>query len=163
MDSGGYTKFPNDLFDWLLAKTPELSKREIVVLLAVIRNTIGWNRSESLMSCRFISKATGLDHGNVSKAVHQLEESGLLLVDRSSGTAVISLNAKGVVKSTTGCCQNDNRGVVKPTTEALSNQQQERCQIDNKEIKIKDILNTNKKAQEGTCEQSEPDLFSLVH
>jgi hypothetical protein len=70
---------------------------------------------------------------------------------------------KGVVKSTTGCCQNDNRGVVKPTTEALSNQQQERCQIDNKEIKIKDILNTNKKAQEETCEQSEPDLFSLVH
>jgi len=127
----GYTKFPNSLFDWLLAKSPELSKREIVILLAVIRNTIGWNRKKSQMSCRFLQSQTGMDASNVNKAIHSLAERSFISVDRSGVTATVELH-DSVVESTTAvwlnqpqqCGQINHGSVVKPTTEPWSNQPQ---------------------------------------
>lgn len=89
MDDGTYTKIPNALMDWLISSG--LSKREFVVVLAVIRNTLGWHRQSSVLSCRFIATATGLKPGHVSEAIKGLEERGILLVDRTKMTAVISL------------------------------------------------------------------------
>lgn len=135
MNDEKFTRFPNELFDWLLARSNDLSKREIVVILAVIRNTIGWRREECRLSCRFIAKATNLDPANVSKAIHELEKKELLLVDRSTGTAVISFN-HAVVKLTTA--------VVETTTPVLLNQPQDSGQIDNASV-VK--LTTNKESE----------------
>lgn len=135
----GYTKFPNELLDWLLAKSSVLSKREIVVFLAIVRNTIGWRKDSSVMSCRFIAKATGLDPANVSKAIKLLEELGAIIVDRSTGTTTVKLDWEQTVR----CCQIDNGGVVKSTTGVLSNQPRNRGQIDHKQIKERQIKEKN--------------------
>jgi phage replication O-like protein O len=131
----GYTKLPNSLFDWLLAKSPELSKREIVIMLAVIRNTIGWNRERSQMSCRYIENQTGMAPGHVSSTLKQLEEKGLLIIDRSKQTAVISINPNAVTKLVTSqtevlpdrsheCYQTGNGSVTKLVTEVLPDRSQ---------------------------------------
>lgn len=136
----GYTKFPNELLDWLLAKSSVLSKREIVVFLAIVRNTIGWRRDSAAMSCRFIAGATGLDPANVSKAIKLLEEIGAITVDRSAGIAMVKLDWEQTVR----CCQIDNGGVVKSTTGVLSNQPRKRGQIDHKQIQEKHVKENNK-------------------
>lgn len=166
MSDSGYTRFPNELFDLLLAKSSELSKREIVILLAIIRNTNGWNREKSQLSCRFIANATGIDHANVSKAIKNLEREGIILVDRSGLTAVISISQvwsnQPQVKSE--CGQIDNSSVVELTTEVLLNQPQKCGQIDNKQIHTKDILNTKTNTEAVPVLPDErADIFSLVH
>ena len=112
MMEAGYTKFPNELMDWLLAKSSVLSKREIVVFLAIVRNTIGWRRDSSVMSCRFIAGATGLDPANVSKAIKLLEELGAIIVDRSAGTTTVKLDWEQTLR----CCQIDNSSPTIPFT-----------------------------------------------
>lgn len=152
-----YTKFPNELLDWLLAKSPELTKREIVVLLAIIRNTIGWHREECRLSCRFLEKATGLDHSNANKTIKSLEDKGLIKVDRDVGISIVSLDVQGVVKTTTG-------GVVDLTTGVWSNQPRGCGQIDHKQINSKENIKEKKETSDEDAIKvpHEPDIFDLV-
>lgn len=91
MTDSGYTKFPNLLMDWLLARSADFTKRELVLLLVVVRNTIGWNRQKAQLSCRFVANATGMKPGHVSETIAELEKKGIIIVDRSKLTTVISL------------------------------------------------------------------------
>jgi phage replication O-like protein O len=133
MSEAGYTKLSNLLFDGLLAKSASFSKREMVVLLAVIRFTIGWNREEAKLSCRFIAEATGLKAGHVSETVNALAEQGFISIDRSRSTTVIKLNVdslSSVPKSGTV----DVQSVPESVTVVFPNQEQKCSQIRNESV-----------------------------
>ena len=154
----GYTKLPNSLFDWLLAKSPELSKREIVILLAIIRNTIGWNKESSRMSCRFIENQTGLKPGHVSETIRALEEKGLILVDRSKQTAIIGINPAAIVSvPETGTV--DEPSVPELGTEVFPNQEQKCSRIGNESVPE---LGTNKDRKDNINTKAEPSIFDQL-
>jgi len=151
----GYTKLPNSLFDWLLAKSPELSKREIVILLAIIRNTIGWHKESSRMSCRFIENQTGIAAGHVSVTLKLLEQKGLVLIDRSKQTAVISINPAAVTESVTVSVTES----VTLDAEVLPNRSQECYQISNGSVTE---LVTNKERKDNINIKAEPSIFDQL-
>ena len=92
IDTGaGFVALPNDYFDWLLLQSTVLTKRELAVLLAVIRNTIGYNRFTSRMSCRFIQKSTGIKASHVQETLTTLESKGYILIDKTSNTSAVTL------------------------------------------------------------------------
>lgn len=147
-----YTKFPNLLFDWLLAKSSSLSKRELVVMLAVIRNTIGWHREKAELSCRYIANATGIAPSHISMTVKELASKGLILIDRSKMTTIISLNPDAIASDssvtesvtvtetvTPKCDQIGNTSVTETVTQVLLNQSHKCDQIGNKQIKEKKL------------------------
>jgi len=146
-----YTKFPNDLLDWLLAKSSELSKREIVILLAIVRNTIGWNKQKSQMSCRFITKQTGIAAGHVSDTLKQLEQKDLIILDRSKGTTIASINLAAILN-----------GVTDSVTGALPVREQECYQFGNegvtdsvsKVLPIREQINTERQIKENNKDTS---------
>lgn len=134
----GYTRLANELLDALIGAG--LTARQWAVVMAIIRKTYGFNKISDEIGLSQLVAMTGLDKGNLSKTVHELEAAKV--INRSAGTHGHSLgiNKKHkqwgvvksttpvvktttVVKSTTGGCQNDNEGVVKSTTLGLSKQQ----------------------------------------
>jgi len=68
--SPNHTQTPNDLFDIYL---PELGFGELKVLLAIIRQTLGYHRKRSKLSLTFLEKATGLSRSAVQRACDKLE------------------------------------------------------------------------------------------
>lgn len=90
-----FTRFSHPLMDWLLLRSTELTKRELVVFLAVVRNTLGRNQKIAEMSCRYIQNATGISPSNVLNAVRGLQEKGFIEVSGEGGTTHIALG-KGV-------------------------------------------------------------------
>jgi phage replication O-like protein O len=91
VESTGYTKVPNCLLDFLIS-APGLGKRDLVLMLAIVRNTIGWNRPASSMSCRFLAEQTGMRHSHVSETLRSLEGRFWVVIDRSKRTAIVSLH-----------------------------------------------------------------------
>ena len=92
IDTGaGFVALPNDYFDWLLLQSTVLTKRELAVLLAVIRNTIGYRRLTSRMSCRFIQKSTGIKASHVQETLTNLENKKYISIDKTSNTSVVTL------------------------------------------------------------------------
>lgn len=157
MDSG-YTKFPNLLFDWLLAMTPNLSKREITVLLSVIRNTIGWNKEKAPLSCRYIAGQTGMKPGHVSETIHALEERGLILVDRSKQTAIIGINP-AAVQSVPKSGTVQGASVPESGTEVFPNQEQKCSQIGNESVPES---GTNKERKDNINTKAESSIFDQL-
>jgi phage replication O-like protein O len=125
----GFTAIPNSYMDYLIARSSDLTKRELQIMLVVIRNTLGWRRDQARLSCRFLSNATGISPGNVSTSLKSLETKGMVRIDRSGGpTASIILTVPLTVpKSGTGvfpnqeqgCSRIRNRGVPKIGTEVF--------------------------------------------
>jgi phage replication O-like protein O len=87
----GFTAFPNSLFDWILLESSNLTKRELVVMLAVIRNTVGYNRESSSLSLRYIQRATGINYTHVSSTVTSLVKKGYVTKDSTKRTNIIAL------------------------------------------------------------------------
>ncbi|MEO5343563.1 MAG: replication protein [Gammaproteobacteria bacterium SHHR-1] len=72
----GYTRIANELLEALLLA--DLSKRELLVLLAVIRKTYGFNRSMDRISSAQLAAATGLTATHCRATVRDLKARGLL-------------------------------------------------------------------------------------
>lgn len=155
MTDSGYTKFPNLLMDWLLARSADFTKRELVLLLVVIRNTIGWNRQKAQLSCRFVANATGMKPGHVSETISELEKKGIIIVDRSKLTTVISLAPQSffTVPEMVTVPELGTASVPETVTDVFPNQEQNCSQIGNgsvpesgtnkeREIQIKETTKT---------------------
>lgn len=156
MTDSGYTKFPNLLFDWLLARSADFTKRELVLLLVVVRNTLGWNRQKAPLSCRFVANATGMKPGHVSETIAELEKKGIIIVDRSKVTTVISMSPRAffeAVPELGTVPESVIAGVPETVTGVFPNQEQKCSQIGNgsvpesgtnkeREIQIKEITKT---------------------
>lgn len=156
MTDSGYTKFPNLLLDWLLVRSADFTKRELVLLLVVVRNTIGWNRTKAQLSCRFVANATGMKPGHVSETIAELEKKGIIIVDRSKLTTVISMAPRAffeAVPELGTVPESVIAGVPEMVTEVFPNQEQNCSQIGNgsvpesgtnkeREIQIKETTKT---------------------
>ena len=94
MGSGknGFVSFPNDIFDAIL--TAELTGGEIKVLLAVIRQTIGYNITKKAIPISQLQSMTGLSKGVTHRALTMLKNRNIVNVAKQSGNnpQIISIN-----------------------------------------------------------------------
>lgn len=83
-----FTKFPNEMLE-ALAKA-DIS-REVRVLIAIMRETVGWSRNEKVLSAYKISEMTGIDPRNVYLALASLEKKKFITRDRKQTGNTIAL------------------------------------------------------------------------
>ena len=74
----GFIVFRNDQFDWLMKISGVLSKREMAVLMAIIRFTFGFNRKESRLSGTYLSEACGIRANHIPATLKKLSDRGLI-------------------------------------------------------------------------------------
>lgn len=119
----GYTRIANELLDAMLAHP--FSKRELKILMAVIRKTYGYNKKRDDLPLSQLAKMTGLDRSHISRSVADLATAGVLRVCVGKYGQSIELNKKysqwvaktaRVAKTATDCCQNSNSTVAKTAT-----------------------------------------------
>jgi phage replication O-like protein O len=73
--SPNYTQVPNDLFDILMQY---MDGAELKVVLAIVRQTIGYHREATKFSIKKLSEMTGLCHNSVSAGADAAEKRGLI-------------------------------------------------------------------------------------
>lgn len=134
----GYTRLANELLDALIGAG--LTARQWAVVMAVIRKTYGFNKTSDEIGLSQLVAMTGLDKGNLSKTVRELEAAKV--INRSAGVHGHSLGINKKYKQwglsnqqpqlskrqllsnqQPKGCQNDNEGVVEMTIDGLSEQQ----------------------------------------
>lgn len=76
----GYIAFTNSQYDWLTRQAGSLSKREMAVLLAIIRFTFGFRRKEARLSGTYIAEATGIRSTHVPATLKKLSDKGIIVV-----------------------------------------------------------------------------------
>lgn len=81
----GYTRIANELYDAII-RVP-FSKRELLIVLAVIRKTYGYNKKVDALSVYQIAAITGIDRANVSRTVSNLIQKNVI---SESGTGRFS-------------------------------------------------------------------------
>jgi len=79
----GFTKIDDRLLEMLYAND-NLSKREIRVILAILRFTSGYNRIEAELSVRFLEQETGIRFHHVSETLKSLQKKGIISIKQSS-------------------------------------------------------------------------------
>jgi len=154
----GFTMIKNELLDEILRQ--DFSKTELKVLLAIARQTWGWQKEVDDISLSRLSEMTGISKANLSRAVNSLSEKGVISKKNGEYGQSLQVNKcakewvsdSGVVKTTTpggllkqqrGGCQNNNSGVVVLTTtkETIkTNYQKKKKKVKKKEISLVDFL-----------------------
>lgn len=119
----GYTRIANELLEAVISYP--FSKRQLSVLLAVFRQTYGFNRKDAELSLGTLSARTKIDKANVSRTLSELEGLGVLTKRSAPTGAVIGINKDYERWG----CQIGN--VAKTATEGLPKQQPEGCQNSN--------------------------------
>lgn len=99
----GYTRIANELLDAIL-RFP-FSKRELNIVLAVIRKTYGYNKKADDMTLTQLADLTSMDLANVSRAVASLSAQNVLLKRQGKYGYILGINKK---YSTWNACQNGN-------------------------------------------------------
>lgn len=74
----GHTKIANELLDAIISH--DLSKRQLKILLFIIRKTYGWNKSQDDISRSQIVEATKLHNPHVTTAIQELVQQNILIV-----------------------------------------------------------------------------------
>lgn len=99
----GYTRIANELFDAIL-RYP-FSKRELKIVLAVIRKTYGYNKKSDDMTLTQLADLTNMKLSHVSETVAGLTAQNVLLKREGRFGYVLGINKK---YSTWKCSQNGN-------------------------------------------------------
>jgi len=86
----GYTKIANELLEAITSY--DFSKRQLKVLLFIIRKTYGFNKKTDQMSISQISKATGLEHSATVKTISELISIGVVSKQHGQYAQVIGIN-----------------------------------------------------------------------
>lgn len=127
----GYTKLPNELFDWLILVAGQLTKRETACLLAIIRYTIGFNRKSARLSNSYLAKATGIREQHIPETLRKLSSTGYIEIKNEGGnkTKVITfigplsgtpkMGGEVLPKQEERYSQNGSRGTPKMGGEVL--------------------------------------------
>jgi phage replication O-like protein O len=74
----GHTKIANELLDAVIGH--DFSKRQLKILLFVMRKTYGWNKSEDDIARSQITEATGLANPHVTTALQELQAANVLII-----------------------------------------------------------------------------------
>lgn len=119
----GHTKIANELLDAIL-RFP-FSKRELKIVLAVIRKTYGWNKKMDDISLSQIESLTGIFRTHLSKSINDLVSMKVLLKQSGKYGQMLGINKnysqwRGLPKQS--CDQNSNSTVTKTVTEVLPKQ-----------------------------------------
>lgn len=88
----GFMRLPNDIAEAISATA--LSGGEYRVLLAIMRQTYGFNRIEKDISLLQIQKITGLAKGSASRALAMLKDKNIIVCRKQEGSRVrfLSIN-----------------------------------------------------------------------
>lgn len=79
-----YTPIPDIVLDDWILRLPRRS--EVVVLLALLRATLGWAEPEVTLTRRQLARRTDLDARSVTRAVATLERLGAITVHERTDT-----------------------------------------------------------------------------
>lgn len=148
----GYTRISNELLGALVLA--DLTKQQWEVLMAVVRKTYGFNKTEDDIALSQLATMTDGDRGNHSRVIKSLVKRRILNCTRGRHGQILGLNkdytqwgmgagrlelvrsqwrgapSATVVTPTTveggGCCNPYNSDVVPPTTPVLSDLQQQK-------------------------------------
>jgi len=125
----GFTRIANELFDAVIRS--EFSKRELKIILLIIRKTYGFGKKTDDMTLTQIANATGLDLAHVSKAVKVLFERKVLLKRQGRFGLILGINKdygewitlpkqQGVAKTASEPCQNGKLTLPKQQTQKIT-------------------------------------------
>lgn len=143
----GYSRIAHELMDAII-RAP-LSKRQYKVVFAVIRKTYGYNKKTDDMPLTQIIEMTGLDKGNLSKTINELEAMSVITKGPGDHGFILGLNKDF---EAWGCQNNNHNRVVKTTTRS--------CQNDNLRLsKRQPQKNTQKKSQKNIGQTTSFDRF----
>lgn len=101
----GHTKIANELLDAIIRF--DFTKRELNLVLFVIRKTYGYNKKQDWIALSQFSIGTGFSKGNVSEAIKALVSKNVFLKQELKNIYVIGLN-KNYTKWNSS--QNRNKG-----------------------------------------------------
>lgn len=73
--NAGFTQIPNEIFDKYLG---ELTSSEFSVLMAIIRKTWGWNKTEDRISVSQLISMTSLGKNTVIRCLESLQKKKLI-------------------------------------------------------------------------------------
>lgn len=110
----GYTRIANELLDAIL-RYP-FSKRELNIVLAVVRKTYGYNKKSDDMTLTQLAELASIDLAHVSRTVAALVEKNVLLKQQGRYGYIIGINKK---YNTWAPCQNGN--LAKTASEPCQN------------------------------------------
>lgn len=106
MNSEGYLSFTNSQFGWMMRQAGLLTKREMAVLMGVIRYTHGYRRTDAMLSGTYLSAATGIKSQHVPAAVKKLSDKGIIqILPKQRNTNVLRFDWSLVLDSS----QNGNK------------------------------------------------------
>jgi phage replication O-like protein O len=86
----GHTKIANELLDAIIAY--DFSKRQLKILLLIMRKTYGWNKSEDDISRSQIVEATGLLNPHVTTAIQELQSKNVLIISNGKYAKKYKIN-----------------------------------------------------------------------
>ena len=81
----GYTPIANELLEQIISF--DFSKRQLLVLFAIIRMTYGYSKKSDALSRVQISKLTNLDRSHVSRALTELIEMNVIIKHETGRTS----------------------------------------------------------------------------
>jgi len=120
----GYTRIANELFEAILRFN--FSKRELNIMLAVIRKTYGYNKKSDEISLSQLANLTGIKRNHVSETITDLTVKKVFLKQDGNHANRLTLNKNykswgvpetgTVPKTGTGCSQNRTNPVPKTGT-----------------------------------------------
>ena len=122
----GYTRIANELYEKILVFP--FTKRQLLIVLAVIRKTYGFGKKEDDMTLTQLADMTGIDLANVSRTVKELHCMNVLLKQQGRYGYVLGISKdyrkwktlpkqQEVVKSTSDLCQYGNSVLPKQQTQ----------------------------------------------
>ncbi len=86
----GHTKIANELLDAIISH--DFSKRQLKILLYVMRKTYGWNKPEDDISRSQILEATGMHNPHITKTIQELQEMNVLIVSQGNHAKRYKIN-----------------------------------------------------------------------
>jgi len=89
ISQANHTQVSNDFLDNYLYKVGGSAAQ---VFLVITRQTTGWHKTEDKISLTQIQKKTGISRQGIIDAVVELEEKGLIIVNREGNTNSYSIN-----------------------------------------------------------------------
>lgn len=123
----GYLRIANELYEAILQFN--FSKRQLLVVLAIIRKTYGYGKKSDDVSLSQLEGLISIDRAHISRTINELVAMGVLLKQNGKYGQVLALiknyrNWKVLPKQQqVECCQNSNVDVAETATEVLPKQQ----------------------------------------
>lgn len=86
----GHTKIANELLDAIICH--DFTKRQLVILLFIMRKTYGWNKSEDDISRSQITESSGLYNSHITTALQELQTANVIIISQGKHAKCYKIN-----------------------------------------------------------------------